>query len=54
MYALARCDTEGGPVYLEATSERNRALYARYGVEDLGVIQSGSSPPMWPMVRAPR
>ena len=54
MYALARCDTEARPAYLEATSERNRALYARYGFEEVGVIQSGSSPPMWPMVRSPR
>lgn len=40
--------------YLEASSPRNKALYERHGFEATGVIQAGSSPPMWPMVRTPR
>ena len=31
-----------------------RPHYARHGFEELGVIQAGSSPPMWPMRRSPR
>jgi len=30
---LDRCDREGTPAYLEASSERNRALYERHGFE---------------------
>ncbi len=52
-HALERCDTDGLPAYLEATTPRNRALYARYAFEDLGVIQAGDSPPLWPMLRRP-
>ena len=50
-HALDRCDRDGLPAYLEATSPWNRALYARHGFEDIGVIQVGESPPMWPMLR---
>ncbi len=50
-HALQRCDDDALPAYLEATSARNRRLYESHGFEDLGVIQSGSSPPMWPMLR---
>jgi ribosomal protein S18 acetylase RimI-like enzyme len=53
-HALARCDEDRLPAYLEATSPRNKQLYARHGFEELGVIQSGSSPPMWPMLRKAR
>jgi hypothetical protein len=45
-HALERCDRDRLPAYLDATSPRNRALYARHGFEELGVIQAGSSPPM--------
>lgn len=50
---LDRCDSERLPAYLEATSERNAALYARLGFEHLGAFTLGSSPPLWPMRRAP-
>ena len=50
-HALQRCDRDGLPAYLEATSPRNRALYAAHGFEEMGVIQTGGSPPMWPMMR---
>ena len=52
-HALERCDGNQVPAYLEATSPRNKALYGRHGFEELGVIQAGSSPPMWPMQRNP-
>jgi ribosomal protein S18 acetylase RimI-like enzyme len=45
-HALERCDRDRLPAYLEATSHLNRALYARHGFEEIGVIQTGSSPPM--------
>jgi ribosomal protein S18 acetylase RimI-like enzyme len=53
-HALERCDRDGLPAFLEATSPLNKALYARHGFEETGVIQTGSSPPMWPMLRPPR
>lgn len=53
-HALERCDRERLPAYLEASSPLNKALYQRHGFEEIGVIQSASSPPMWPMLRKPR
>jgi GNAT superfamily N-acetyltransferase len=53
-HALERCDRDGLPAYLEAKSALNKPLYERQGFEELGVIQAGSSPPMWPMQRRPR
>ena len=53
-YALTTCDRQGVVAYLEATSPRNKTLYERHGFEGTGVIQAGSSPPMWPMVRKPQ
>lgn len=50
-HALAISDEAKLPAYLEATTPRNRNLYARHGFEIVGVIQAGSSPPMWAMVR---
>ena len=50
-HALERCDRDRLPAYLEATSPLNKALYERHGFEELGVIQAGGSPPMWPMLR---
>ena len=51
---LARCDRDGLPAYLEATSPRNATLYARHGFEPVGEIRAGDSPPIVPMVRPPR
>ncbi len=48
---LDRCDREGVPAYLEATSERNAALYERLGFKRRGELRLGSSPPLWPMLR---
>lgn len=51
---LVRADAEGLPAYLEATSERNRALYRRHGFEVTGEISVDGSPPLWQMWRDPR
>jgi GNAT superfamily N-acetyltransferase len=53
-HALARCDREGLPAYLEATNTRNIPLYERHGFEVTGSIQAGSSPVLTPMLRRPR
>lgn len=53
-HALARCDRDGTPAYLESTNPRNISLYERHGFEPLGAIQVGSSPPLIPMLRKPR
>jgi GNAT superfamily N-acetyltransferase len=52
-HALATCDRDGLPAYLEATAPRNRDLYERHGFSVVGVIQAGSSPPLWAMLREP-
>lgn len=52
--ALARCDRDRVPAYLEASSPANRAFYERHGFRVLGEIRSGDSPPMFPMLREPR
>lgn len=52
---LDRCDAEGIPAYLEASTARNRALYERHDFEVSGDgISAGGSPPMTPMWREPR
>ena len=51
---LERADAGGVPTYLEATSERNAALYARLGFEHLGAFTVLGSPPLWPMRRPPQ
>jgi ribosomal protein S18 acetylase RimI-like enzyme len=48
---LERADAAGLPTYLEATSERNAALYERLGFEHLGPFTVLGSPPLWPMRR---
>jgi len=53
-HALARCDRDGAPAYLEATSPRSRALYERHGFAAVGTIRAGAWPPIWPMLRRPR
>jgi GNAT superfamily N-acetyltransferase len=51
---LSRCDAEGVPAYLEASSPRNRALYERHGFEVSEELQIGrGAPPLWRMWRAP-
>jgi ribosomal protein S18 acetylase RimI-like enzyme len=53
-HALAACDRDGVPAYLESTNPRNITLYERHGFERLASIQSGSSPTIVPMLRKPR
>jgi ribosomal protein S18 acetylase RimI-like enzyme len=53
-HALAICDRQQIPAYLEATSERSVPLYRRHGFEILGTVQVGTSPPIIPMLRRPR
>jgi GNAT superfamily N-acetyltransferase len=52
-HAIARSDKDGMPCYLEATSPLNKRLYERHGFEEIGVVQFGASPPLWPMFRKP-
>src|SRR5271154_1804598 len=52
-HVLTSCDSDGLPAYLEATNPRNRDLYARHGFNVVEVIQAGTSPPMWAMLREP-
>jgi ribosomal protein S18 acetylase RimI-like enzyme len=53
-YALARCDRDGVPAYLESSNPRNVPLYLRHGFETIGSIQAGTSPTIVPMLRRPR
>jgi len=51
---LDRCDREGVPAYLEASSERSAALYQRLGFVHLGELRiPDGGPPCWPMRRPP-
>jgi ribosomal protein S18 acetylase RimI-like enzyme len=52
-HALALCDRDKRPAYLESTNPKNVPLYRRLGFELLGTIQAGSSPPLFPMLRKP-
>jgi GNAT superfamily N-acetyltransferase len=50
---LDRCDADGTPAYLEASSPRNRVLYERHGfavTEELSIGRG--APPIWRMWRA--
>lgn len=51
---LDRCDQEGLPAYLEASSERNAALYERLGFQCTEVLRFASCPPLRLMMRPPR
>jgi ribosomal protein S18 acetylase RimI-like enzyme len=52
--ALAVCDRDGTPAYLESSNSANIPLYERHGFEVLGTIQVGDSPPIFPMLRRAR
>jgi ribosomal protein S18 acetylase RimI-like enzyme len=51
---LDRCDEEGLPAYLEASSERNAALYERLGFQCTEVLRFAGSPPLRLMMRPPQ
>lgn len=53
-HALARCDAQQLPAYLESSNPRNLPFYQRHGFETMGKIQVGSSPTIVPMLRRPR
>ncbi len=52
-HTLAIADAERSAAYLEATSPRSRALYARFGFEVIGEFAPTGGPPLWPMWRDP-
>ncbi|MDF3146881.1 MULTISPECIES: GNAT family N-acetyltransferase [unclassified Streptomyces] len=52
---LDRCDRDGLPAYLEASSDRSRKLYERLGFAPGGrPLDLPDGPRMWPMWREPR
>ncbi|MEV7860372.1 GNAT family N-acetyltransferase [Streptomyces hirsutus] len=52
---LDRCDREGLPAYLEASSVRSRLLYERLGFAQVcEPLRLPDGPRMWPMWREPR
>ncbi len=53
-HALAQCDQDHLPAYLESSNVANITLYRRHGFDVLGTIQVGSSPVVTPMLRAAR
>ncbi|GAA5042590.1 GNAT family N-acetyltransferase [Streptomyces similanensis] len=54
-HVLDRCDREGLPAYLEASSPRSAKLYERLGFAATGrTLDLPDGPKMWPMWREPR
>ncbi len=53
-HALAECDRQHLPAYLESSNPKNVPLYERHGFEVIGKIQAGESPVIYPMVRKAR
>lgn len=51
---LDLCDRDGLPAYLEASSERNAALYERLGFRLTDELRVAGSPPLRLMLRPPR
>lgn len=52
---LERCDRDGLPAYLEASSMRSRGLYERLGFVFTGrTVDLPDGPQMWPMWRDPQ
>jgi ribosomal protein S18 acetylase RimI-like enzyme len=51
---LDRCDQEGLSAYIEASSERSAALYARLGFQLIEELRVWGSPPLRLMLRPPR
>jgi ribosomal protein S18 acetylase RimI-like enzyme len=51
---LERCDEDGMPAFLEASTSRNRALYERHGFTVMEEFTLGrGAPPQWRMWRTP-
>lgn len=51
---LIQCDLDNKLAYLESSSPRSIPFYERHGFELFGTIQTGTSPPVFPMHRRPR
>ena len=51
-HALRECDRDHAPAYLESSNPANIPLYERHGFRVLATIQVGTSPPIFPMLRA--
>jgi len=51
-HALEIVDRTALPAFLESSNPKNISLYERHGFEVVGRIQTGSSPPVHPMIRA--
>ena len=52
-FMLERCDREGLSAYLESSNAANLSLYCRHGFQQIGEIQCGDSPILYPMIRPP-
>ena len=53
-HILIQFDRDNQLAYLESSNPRNIPLYKRHGFELLGIIQTGTSPSIAPMLRRPR
>ena len=53
-HALALCDAERAPAYLESSNPKNVPLYERHGFEVVGEIKPGDFPGLTPMLRPAR
>jgi GNAT superfamily N-acetyltransferase len=53
-HGLIQCDRDNKLAYLESSSPRSIQFYERHGFELLGTIQTGTSPPIFPMHHRPR
>jgi len=53
-HRLRQCDREHLPACLWSSNPLNISLYKRHGFDTAGMIQVGSSPPIFPMLRHAR
>jgi ribosomal protein S18 acetylase RimI-like enzyme len=53
-HALALCDAEHMPAYLESSNPANVPLYERHGFKVTAKLQAGESPVLYPMLRDAR
>jgi ribosomal protein S18 acetylase RimI-like enzyme len=51
---LEHCDRDGRLAYLESTNPANLSLYERHGFRLTGIIETKTSPPLFPMIREAR
>ncbi len=53
-FALDQIDSAHLPVYLESSTPENVPLYQHFGFETITMVQVGTSPPIFPMLRPAR